>query len=399
MLTAAGLVPFGIMVGIGLYVIQRQQDAQARQVGLELARSVANAVDAELRSSISVLETVATTPILDSDDVPGFLERVRRVTQSKTDWAAIVLADTSAAPLVDTGLPNGFAAADVGDEESFARVVRTQSPAVGSLTQAPPQKSWLFAVRAPVMRSGKLKYVVSALVKPDAIHQVLMRQQVPADWLISVVDAHGARVVRSRAHAANLGGRLSPSVQAVVAAGGEEGFGVAHTLEGERVFAPYSRVSSSDWLVVLGMPTASIDAAGYGSLAVYGGGILLSIALGSLVAFRVARRITQPIADLRAAAEALGRREAPQLPQTDILEIREVTAAMKHAAEELTRIEADRNELLRKERQAREAAEAADRSKDEFMAVLSHELRTPLNAVYGWARMLQSGELRDEDAI
>ena len=398
LLTAAGLVPLGVVAGIGLFVIQRQQSAQARQVGMELARSVANAVDAELRSSISVLEALATTPVLDSDDVPGFLERVRRVTQSKTDWAAIVLADTSGAPQVDTGLPNGFAAADVGDEESFARVVRTRSPAVGGLTQA-PQKSWFFTARAPVMRSGQLKYVVSALVKPEAIYKVLTRQQVPADWIISVVDAHGVRIARSRAHETTLGGRLSPTVQDVVAAGGAEGFGVAYALEGERIFAPYSRVVSSDWMVVLGIPTAGVDAVAYGSLAVYGVGILLSLGLGTLVAFRVWRGITRPIADLRAAAEALGRREAPELPDTDILEIRDVGAALKHAADELTKAEADRDELLRKERHAREAAEAADRSKDEFMAVLSHELRTPLNAVYGWARMLQSGELRDDAAI
>ncbi len=399
LLTAAGLMPLGIVAGVGLFVIQRQQSAQARQVGMELARSVANAVDAELRSSISLLEALATTPVLDSDDVPGFLERVRRVTQSKTDWAAIVLADTSGAPLVDTGLPNGFAATDVIDEESFSRVVRSRSPAVGSLTQAPAQKSWLFAVRAPVMRSGQLKYVVSALVEPEAIHQVLARQQVPSEWVISVVDAHGVRVARSRAHEANLGGRLSPSVQDVVAAGGAEGFGVAYALEGERVFAPYSRLASSDWLIVLGIPTTSVDAAVWGSIAVYGGGILLSLGLGTLVAFRVARGITRPIAELRAAAEALGRKEAPRLPQTNIQEIGAVGAALKNAADELRSGEAERDELLRKERQAREAAETADRSKDEFMAVLSHELRTPLNAVYGWARMLQSGELRDDAAI
>jgi len=38
-------------------------------------------------------------------------------------------------------------------------------------------------------------------------------------------------------------------------------------------------------------------------------------------------------------------------------------------------------------------AEAANRSKDEFLAVVSHELRTPLNSVFGWARMLQSVEM------
>jgi PAS domain S-box-containing protein len=63
------------------------------------------------------------------------------------------------------------------------------------------------------------------------------------------------------------------------------------------------------------------------------------------------------------------------------------------------RVEAERAELLARERRARSEAEALNRLKDEFLAVLSHELRTPLSAVYGWARMLADGKVKDPDQV
>jgi signal transduction histidine kinase/ActR/RegA family two-component response regulator len=62
--------------------------------------------------------------------------------------------------------------------------------------------------------------------------------------------------------------------------------------------------------------------------------------------------------------------------------VHERTAALEAALDELQR---SNHEL----RSAKEAAEAAARSKDEFLASMSHELRTPLNAVLGLSELLQ----------
>jgi PAS domain S-box-containing protein len=65
---------------------------------------------------------------------------------------------------------------------------------------------------------------------------------------------------------------------------------------------------------------------------------------------------------------------------------------------ERKRSEEEKEQLLLREQAARAEAEAANRSKDDFLAIVSHELRTPMTAIIGWAGMLQTGALDEARA-
>jgi len=83
----------------------------------------------------------------------------------------------------------------------------------------------------------------------------------------------------------------------------------------------------------------------------------------------------------------------------DVSKREQLSAALQRANEDLeARVEARTMELrhaLDAELVARREAQNANRLKDEFLMTVSHELRTPLTALFGWARMLASGQIRE----
>ena len=66
---------------------------------------------------------------------------------------------------------------------------------------------------------------------------------------------------------------------------------------------------------------------------------------------------------------------------------------------ERRRVEQERAGLLRGERSAREQAEAANRAKDEFVAMISHEIRSPLTAILGWTQMLKTRKFDEAETV
>ena len=114
------------------------------------------------------------------------------------------------------------------------------------------------------------------------------------------------------------------------------------------------------------------------------GMLVLAAGAAFVLAYRLHRTISAPIAQLAASARAMRPDdERFALPGMATQED-EIGDLVRSFAELLRRVHdanAEREQLLAREREA-------SRLKDEFLAAVSHELRTPLNAILGWVQIL-----------
>ncbi|AKJ29846.1 ATP-binding protein [Caldimonas brevitalea] len=359
LLAVAAILPLALASGVGLKALVDQQRLKAQSAGLDLSRALATAVNAELRRSMAVAEALSASPLIEADNLVAYHALLERVLSTQPDWRGLLLSDPDGTVLLRTGTPyEPGAAGTLAERDSFDAAVRTQLPTVGYLARG-PQSEWGIAVRLPMLRGGRLQYVLSAVLKPEAVLRVVQRQRVPQAWVVAVFDGRGLCVARSRGHERSLGQRPSPTLQGLLASREDEGMGATRTLEGEMVYTAYVRLPETGWTVAVGTPTAEVDREASRALQAYGGGLLLSLLLGGLTALALARSINRPIDELRKAAVGLGRGETPQLPASNLIEVQAVADALEASARQRARSEAERESLLSAERAAHAAAERA----------------------------------------
>jgi signal transduction histidine kinase/ActR/RegA family two-component response regulator len=391
LLAAASLLPIAIMSGVGLLALFHQQREQVQRAALEITRALATAVDAELQRSVSLLEVLGASGRLDNEQFGAFEERMRRAVLVQPAWRGVVLSDPEGRQIINTRFGTGTALPPTLDMESLLAVVRTAKPVVGHLLKN-SSGDWIIPVRVPVIRDGRVVYVLSAPLSPESILAIVTRQKLETGWVVTVVDERSRRVTRWPRPEKYVGTPASESLGKLLGSAPNEASGLSYTSEGDPVYTAYTRSPFSGWSVALGIPKGVVETGALRSLLAYGGGVLLSMLLGVLAALAVARSINRPMDELRRAARAVGDGEAPTPPTTDIREIQDVANTLIAASEQRARSQAEREELLQREQAARAAAEAANRSKDEFLAMLGHELRNPLSAISNAASLLESGK-------
>jgi signal transduction histidine kinase/ActR/RegA family two-component response regulator len=377
------LVAFTTLVVVRLSAYER---AAVERDLVEMATALATDLDRSVRASVSTLEAMAQSPSLDGGDLQSFYAEAQRVLPTQAHWRAVIVLTPSGQQLLHTLRPLGTQLPLVNEPDSLRRVVETRQPVLGDLAQGQLDGSWAFPVRVPVVREGNVKYVLTATLTADALAGVLRHpRQRREEWTRALVDRRGVIGARTRAPEQFVG-KLATAEFLRRSAETESGVYRDTTIDSADVYVAFARAPRFDWTAGIAVPAAVVDGPPRRQLAVIGGLGVTLLAISGAGAFLFARRVARRIGAAATAAEAIVQGEHPPAGESGVVEVARLEEALRQSADLLRRRESERDRLL-------ERAEAANRAKDDFLAMLSHELRTPLTAILGWAGLLRSGRL------
>ena len=389
------MLPITLCAAAALFLLLRHEESQAMARALETNRQTAAAVRITLNRSFAVLEALAQSPLIDGDDLTPFREVMERVLPLMPGWHSLLLASPEGQILERVSPRSEWQQMKLVEPTSFARVLQSTGPVIGPLGKG-PSGVWAVPLRVPVVRAEKTRYVLTAPLLPEDISEVLALSNLPEGWTVSVFDNNGRRIARMPSEQLSVGSEVSSELMALVRSGGNEGSGLTHTSLGQKVYTAYIHLPDLNWTVATGIPTTEVKARVLKASLLYGGGLALSLLLASLGALIAARRVSEPMRELRGAAAAIGRQERPSLPDTNISEIKAVVVALDQSAKALASSEQARNATLENLAAAHEELQKAERSKDEYIATLAHELRNPLALVIQATALLSSASSSTE---
>jgi PAS domain S-box-containing protein len=337
-LVAAALLPVLIFAGVMIGVLGRQERVAVERGMLDTARALSLAIDRELGVSIRSLQILALSEHLQAGDLKRFHDQSTAVLAALGRWENIVLNEPSGQQVLNLRRPFGSRLPRNNPVDFIQEVLETGRPVVsnlfiGSITGTP-----LITVSVPVVRDGKILYVLNAGADPKTLASLLAQQKIPSDWLATIVDRNKVIVARTRDSEKFVGQPATLSFAASTT-DAKESTWRGRTLDGVDVFAAASRSDLSGWALGLAVPVSAVEASTRRTVLLMSMGGILLLLSGLLLAALFGRRIAGVFADLAHGAAAMGRGEVPRVPALPIAEANRLARAFEDAAENRKRAE------------------------------------------------------------
>lgn len=388
LLAAAVFLPLILGAAIAIKLVL---DAERRAVehGMqELARATVLAMDRELTAAVASGQALATSIPLRRGEFQSFYEQARTANAGSARNTALLRAD--AQQMFNTVLPYGESIREpTPDSRRRVRAVLASGRSVISdLVIGSASRRYVVAVELPVTLDDGRRVLLDQWVDARDLN-ALLPKEVRRSWMVTVFDREGSIIARNRDWAAHVATRPQDELHQSIRSG--QAMVRTDGRDGEDMVRALARSSLSGWTASVAVPAAELDATAAHAVSLIAATLLCAVCLACLGAFLFSRRLLAATEYLGAATEGMAEGWLPPAADLRITELNKLQAVMQAVSTRLIRTDASRRRHLAEVQAARGAAEAQNRAKDEFLAMLGHELRNPLGAISSAIALIQMG--------
>jgi two-component system, sensor histidine kinase len=327
------LVPMLGVAGIAIWWAHQDERRAMEQALLYHARSLTLAVDREVETSLAGLKGLATSSDLDSADLRRFYEQARLAQKAYRRWLTVALVEPSGRQRLNLLHPLGSPLPSVANLEAFQRTLRTGEPQVSDLVMGPTSERRVIAVTLPLLRDGKIRHVLVAVLTPESFASVLAAAHIARGTVGTILDRNGIVVATTQGQEQQVG---KPATAGFVASAREheEMVFTGPTAEGAAAYTAFSRAPRSQFTVGIAVPREQLEGPLRRSLWLLLGGTAGALVLSLGLAHLAGRQFTGRLRRLMLAFNAFGRGETvPELPEFRLAELQGVSGALGEAME------------------------------------------------------------------